>query len=434
MVLMPHWPKVWPASSVKYDLNNMYLLLSALSFNCQHLPPVIHVAGTNGKGSTCAYLKAIFEAAKMKVHMFTSPHLVQFNERITISSEQISNDYLFQLLERVRIASDKIAPNPSFFEATCAAALIGFAKEKADVLILETGIGGLLDATNVIAKPLITIITPISFDHMTILGNTISQIASAKAGIIKQNTPCVISAQTPEALSVLLDTCYKSSSPAIVYEYDFGIMKNDGGFKFVSKEREIMLPLPSLPGEHQLLNAASVIASLVLAQKQFVFTDQQLAQGLLNVYWPARIEKIPSHKYSQFCHNQIWVDGAHNDHGAKVLANWAEQNLPPEVVLIIGITKNRNIVSFLQQFNNLCARIYAVPVISEPSSYTSQELSSAAIAAGINVVACLCLQDALTKISNELPTSKIIITGSLFLAADFFKLIGTHNLHNEHNY
>jgi dihydrofolate synthase/folylpolyglutamate synthase len=430
MVSMPHWPKPLKSNFIQYDLTRITKLLDALSSPHLSLPPVIHIAGTNGKGSTAAYLKAIFQAAGLTYHSYTSPHLIEFNERIIIRSEKITDGYLFELCERTKCIAEKIGVEPTFFEGTTACAFLGFAENPADVVILETGLGGRLDATNVIPNPLMTIITPVSFDHMEYLGPTIIDIAGEKAGIIKHSVPCIISHQLEEALEVLLFKCQIEKSPAIVYQYDFGITKRDDGFNFESKNLNFSLPSPSLRGDHQILNAATVIAALALGQKTFNFTTEHFIQGVQNANWPARIEKIPPQKYSKLLSDkaQVWVDGAHNEHGAKTLANWIQYELREKPILIVGMTKNRDVVRFLSQFHDLYCDIYTVPVMSEPLSYSAQSLSDLALSGGIKTTSCLCLEDALSTINNNLLTKNVVITGSLFLAADFFKLIGITSL------
>jgi len=430
MVSLPHWPNSPISNVTKYDLSRIESLLELLSSPHLRLPPVIHIAGTNGKGSTAAFLKSIFESANKKVHRYTSPHLVEFNERIVVSSEKISDGYLYELCERVRLVSEANALEPTLFEATTAAAFLAFAENPADVVILEVGIGGLLDSTNVIPHPLISIITPISFDHMNILGETMKEIAAQKAGIIKPGMPCVISAQTDEALDVLLAKCQKVSSPAIAYGYDFGVEKTDDGFNFLSKAVNFKLPTPSLIGDHQIINGATVVAALSLGQKVFNFSQEEFSKGLQNVYWPARIQKISPAKYAHIISDeiQIWVDGAHNEHGAKVLASWLKEELRQDVALVFGLTKNRDVAKILYYFKDVCSNIFTVPVVSEPLSYCAQSLSDIAQKAGIITIPCLSLEDALTKIGKDLPKHNILIAGSLFLAADFFKLIGTHSL------
>ena len=424
---MPHWPKPLLINIIKYDLERINKLLKSLGSPHLSCPPVIHIAGTNGKGSSAAYLRSIFKAANLKYHCYTSPHLVEFNERIIVSSEKISDSYLFEICEKTRLAAEKVGLEPTFFEATTAAAFLAFAQNPADVLILETGMGGRLDATNVIDKPLLTIITPISLDHTEYLGPTLETIAGEKAGIIKASTACIIGGQANDALEILLQKCELKNAPAIAYEYDFGIIKRATSFDFISPYLKINLPLPSLRGYHQIINSATVIAALSLGQNLFKFKDQDFITALQNTSWPGRIQKINPKQYAKLItHGQIWVDGAHNQHGAKVLADWIEQEFTSPVDIIVGMTKNRDVISFLSQFQGLYRKIYTVPVISEPLSYSSELFSELALKGKIKSIPCLSLEDALTRISSN--SENIIITGSLFLAADFFKLIGTKSL------
>ena len=428
MVLIPFWPKYdLRASTLKHDLSRMTNLLGYIGSPHLQLPPVIHIAGTNGKGSTASYLAAIFAASGLKAHVYTSPHLVEFNERIKIANYNIDDNYLFELGIKLKNIVEQNNVDTTFFEVTTAMAFLAFAQKPADVVILETGIGGRLDPTNVIANPLLSIITPISLDHTDYLGKEIEQIAAEKAGIIKSNNTCVISKQDNKALDVLLNKAKDQCSRVIAYGKDFYTTAIDGGFRFVSKEITLDLPYPKLKGEHQIINSATVIASLVLGQNKFIFSKEQLLQGLQQVYWPARIEKIAPNRYAHIASDkfQIWLDGAHNQHGIEVLSNWICQELKQKVIFIIGITKNRDVGSLLAPLQDIAQDIFTVPVESEKFSYSSERLTQLALSHGIKTTQCLCLGDALTRISNSSFEGNVIITGSLFLAADFLKLIAT---------
>ncbi|MES2214911.1 MAG: Mur ligase family protein, partial [Pseudomonadota bacterium] len=229
MVHMPHWPvPLW--RKTQYDLVNISRLLEALGSPHHKLPPVIHVAGTNGKGSVVAYLSAIFKEAGYRVHSYTSPHLIDFNERIVLDSEKISDDYLWDICEGTRLAADKNQIDVRFFEGVTVAAMLAFSEVPADILILETGMGGRLDATNIVPRPVLTIITEISYDHMEYLGPTLPIIAGEKAGIIKPGIPCVISKQQDEVYEQLCIKCEAMRAGITAYEYDFGIKKESDGF------------------------------------------------------------------------------------------------------------------------------------------------------------------------------------------------------------
>ncbi len=425
-VRMPHFPIPSWQQTIKYNLENIQRLLLALDNPHLKLPPTIHVAGTNGKGSSVACLKSIFEVAGYRVHTYTSPHLLEFNERIVLRGEKISDHYLFELCERARIAALEANIEPSFFEGTTAVAFLAFASIEADILILETGLGGRLDATNVVPEPLITLITPISYDHMEYLGDTLSLIATEKAGIIKSNIPCVISCQVDEVYQLLLTKCQELNAPAFCYEHDFGLKKTEEGFIYLSNKSNYHFPKPSLLGDHQLINATSVIATISLINDRFNITNENIAIGLQNVKWSARIEKIPIEKYAHMTggHLQIWVDGAHNSGGAQVLATWIADNLQPPIYLILGMTKNRNIEEFCSYLKPLIKKGFGVRVLSEVLSYNSETLSGRANQSGIEFSPADSLEEAIREISKlSQQQANIIITGSLFLAADFLKLI-----------
>lgn len=420
MVFMPHWPKPLNFKPINYNLGSMRHLLEVLGNPQDHLPPTIHIAGTNGKGSTNAYIRSICKAAGLKYHAYTSPHLIDFNERIVLSNEKISDEYLFELCETVRLEAEKANLQPTFFEGTTAVAFLAFSHKDADLLILETGIGGRLDATNLVQKPLMSIITPISFDHMDILGYRLSDIAYEKAGIIKPDVPCVISSQVPEVEEVLLEKAHEQNAPFISYGRDFGVHKTQDSFEFMSKYLNCKLPMPTLKGDHQILNAATTIAALSFGQNLFKFTKDHFEEGLRNVYWPARLMQVNQcHKFLiQSPSADVWVDGAHNHHGAKVLAKWIRDELSGKISLIIGMTKNRDANLFLCEFEGMFEAIYTVPVESEPLSYSGETLAQ--LAAKFNPIPCKSLEEALSRVKAD----QLIITGSLFLAVDVFKLVG----------
>jgi len=462
MTQMPHWPiPSWKAR--KYDLETIGLLLKALYNPHLKLPPTIHIAGTNGKGSTLAFMRSIFEQAGLKVHVYTSPHLVDFNERIVLASEKIDDQYLFDVIERTRLAALAQNIECSFFEGITAAAFLAFSEVKADVLLLETGMGGRLDATNAIPRPLLTIITTISYDHMDYLGSTLPIIAKQKAGIIKPGTPCVISCQVAEVYQVLFNRCQEMRAPITAFGYDFGVEKivapatvipakagiqeskalqaqnkrsvdpsddslrldprlrgddssggaDDGFFKVLGIGLDdLALPEPSLPGDHQLMNAATALAGVSLIRKQFNISDEHIIQGLQKAKWAGRCQQITE---------KLWVDGAHNIGGAQVLSLFCK-DLGKPISLILGLTKNRNPVDFLNYFKDVADHVFCLQVRSEASSYSSSRLAELAAPAGIPLTACDCLEDALELAAKK--DGVTVVTGSLFLAADLFKLKG----------
>lgn len=316
MVFMPHWPKILGVPQIKLGLDRILEVLARLDNPQDKLPPVIHVAGTNGKGSTIAFMRSILESAGLKVHCYTSPHLLEFNERITIAGENISDDYLKQTMEVCRIATDTTPI--TFFEGTTIGAFYAFSQKPADVVLLETGLGGRLDATNVVKKPIATVITTISLDHIEYLGPTIELIAGEKAGIIKEGSDCIISLQTPEAFNVLQNVCDVKNSQSHAFEYDWIVEKTtENKMHFKSEDFEIITPLPNLIGEHQIINSANAIATLKKIDK-FNISNQNIIDGITNAKWPARMQKITSGFVKEKLKptQEFWLDGAHNDAAA----------------------------------------------------------------------------------------------------------------------
>lgn len=414
MVHMPHWPIPHKALPARVDLANMMVLMDLLDNPHLKIPPVIHVAGTNGKGSTIAYLRAIFEAAGYKVHSYTSPHLLEFNERIVLAGEKIFDNHLFQICEKVRVISGKAGLDPTFFEATTAAAFLAFSETPADILLLETGLGGRLDATNIVPNPLLTIITPISYDHMPMLGSTLPIIAGEKAGIIKPGVPCIISAQVDSVMDVFLNRCDELSSKSIAYGYDFAVDRVGGRMIVKNYEEDKEYPLPALLGDHQILNAGSVIMACKLLKGKFDITYENICEGLQQVNWPGRLQKI-SWKSSS-----IWLDGAHNSGGAQVLAIWMKENLQRPISMVLGVTKNRDAAAFVSFFEGIVDRIYCVRVSSEPSSYSATKLSELLEYSGIEVIACDSLEEGIDEAIGF--SEDVVVTGSLFLVADVLRL------------
>ncbi len=426
MVRMPDWPKVplWKKEG-QANLEHCIRLLEELGKPHDKLPPTIHIAGTNGKGSTVAILNGILKQAGLKIHTYTSPHLLEFNERIKLNGQDISDYQLKFYLDRVRSIAEKLQIELSFFEGTTIAAFLAFADEKADVLILETGLGGRLDCTNVIKSPIATIITPISYDHTEVLGSNIKQIAIEKAGIIKAGVPCIIGPQMHPVYEILLGVCERMNSPSFCYEYDFIVEKANTGFIYKSKNLSLDLPSPALLGDHQILNASTAIATVLLLNNYFKINQGNLITGLQDSKWPGRIEKVESDIVFNLTGNssvEIYLDGAHNDSGAQVLAEWAK-NLDGDIYLILGMTRKRNPTSFCSYFSDIVKQGIAVNVMSEPSNISASNLALSASKSGLEFTAADNLSNAIRTISKtNKPKTKIIITGSLFLVADFYQL------------
>jgi dihydrofolate synthase / folylpolyglutamate synthase len=424
MVAMPHWPKYINTGSRK-DLDDIYKVLEKLGNPQNKLPKTIHIAGTNGKGSTCAMLYEILIKSGYKACMYTSPHILEFNERIKINGGNIDDDSLYHYLEKVRAAYEELGIDANFFDATTIAAFLAFSDSDSDFLVLETGIGGRIDATNTILQPICTIITPISYDHMNLLGNDIKQIASEKAGIIKKDVACIVSRQAEEVNNVLFKYAEQQNAPVICYEYDYIVQKNLENFSFFSRFGDITINNFSLKGDHQIINASAVLAcSMLLARNYNKISQESIINALSHVDWRGRLQKIKLSKIFKNQDKEIWIDGAHNISGAAALCNWLSEQNFKEISLVVGMTKNRDIPSFLGQFSSLKnIKFYSVSVMSEYSSYSAEKFSEIASNSNFDVRPLGTLVESLEYLLLNKPNSEIIIAGSLYLVSDVMKII-----------
>lgn len=421
MVKMPHWPIPMGNKPINLELSRVKLLLDALGNPQNSLPPVIHVAGTNGKGSTTAFLKSIFQSAGLKVHTYTSPHLVNFNERINILGTDISDQFLYEVSEECRIAAEENNIQTTFFEGTTVAAILAFSKVKADVVILEVGMGGRLDATNIIDAPAMSIITSISMDHVEFLGDSLTKIAYEKAGIIKKGCPCVISQQYPEVMELLLNVAEQRDSNSYAYLYDWAVSPDrERKLFYESINKNITLPMPSLKGDHQYLNAGNAITA-ILNLKQFNISDEHISQGIAKAFWPARLQKLSEGAIvNQLPDNlEIWVDGAHNEAGAHVLSLWLDEQPIIPTYMIFGMTKGRDCKKLLTYFMGKIKYLAGVLIEAEPASYNGDYVANEAKTLNIDSSGYDSIEEAISFISaSEKNKARIIACGSLYLAGD----------------
>ena len=387
----------------KFGLENT-LQLAALAGNPQEQLRFIHVAGTNGKGSTCAMLESIYRAAGLRVALFTSPHLVSFRERIQVNRQLIGEAEVVRLVGELRplFAHFPDGHHPTFFEAVTVMALKFFAEQRCDLVIWETGLGGRLDATNIVT-PLASVITNIQFDHQQWLGDTLGKIAFEKAGIIKPGIPVVTATNEPEALAVIEKTAQEKRAPlARVRNSDFGVRNSE----------------LRLLGGHQQLNAALALATVEILQKQIPVADIAIHAGLANVNWPGRLQLV-SHPSGR----KILLDGAHNPAGAKTLSETLQKNFPTErLTLILGVLEDKDWRHICETLAPRAARIFTVPVASERSA-NSTELAAACRRFNISteVSVCRSLDDALNQSADD---RFVIITGSLYLVGEALELLG----------
>jgi len=408
---------------IDLSLHRIERLLTALGNPHERMPPVIHVAGTNGKGSVVAFMRAILEAAGYGVHVFTSPHLRRFNERIALSgpggSAPISDRLLQDVLSRAETAN--AGESITFFEITTAAAFLAFAETPADFVILETGLGGRLDATNVFAKPRLTAITPISHDHNAFLGDTIGQIAGEKAGILKAGVPGVISRQTDEAMDVIKRRAHQLGSTLSIGGEQWDAYEQHGRLVFQDGRALLDLPLPRLAGSHQIVNAGTAVA-MARTLDGVEIGEEHLAAGLSTAVWPARLERLSEgalHEYVP-AGSEIWLDGGHNIAAAESLARAMadlEERVSRPLYVIFGMMSTKDAGGFLDYFHNLASFVATVDIPGQTNAYTAQELCAIARHKGFVAESAASLEGALENCAREAGEPvRILITGSLYLA------------------
>ena len=409
---------------IDLSLDRIARLLAAMDRPDLRLPPVIHIAGTNGKGSVTAFMRAMLEAAGLRVHVYTSPHLVRFHERIRIGSVDgstfVDDDTLVEALLRVeRINAG--APITQF-EITTAAAFDVFANASADVTLLEVGLGGRLDATNVIADPLVSVITPISIDHERFLGESIEEIAGEKAGIIKTGRPVVVAPQSDAALAVIERTAAEKLVPMSIAGQDWQAYAERGRLVYQDTDGLLDLPPPRLVGRHQFANAGTAIAALRAAR--FGLPVTAIEAGVQSADWPARMQHLTHGRLVDPVADRIsevWLDGGHNAGSAAVIAEAMadlEERSPRPLILITGMVANKTPSTFLEPFAGLAQAMIAVPVIGH-AAFSAAELVAAAAAIGIPAIAADSVEAALVDAAGRgSDKPRVLICGSLYLAGD----------------
>lgn len=415
---------------IDLSLGRIEHLCEALGRPQDHLPPVIHVAGTNGKGSVTAFLDAMLTAAGKRVHVFTSPHLVRFHERIRLSdpdgtTEPISEATLIDILVRTEKANNG---NPiTFFEITTAAAFLTFSEHPADFLILETGLGGRLDATNIIEKPALTILTPISIDHTGFLGEKIQQIAAEKAGILKPGIPCVVAPQTNDVFEVIEKRSDETGSPLLAAGRHWDCYEQHGRLVYQDEDTLLDLPLPNLIGRHQYDNAGTAITAArnLTALK---INPQHLETGLTNAHWPARLERLDPGKLHLLANedSEIWLDGGHNPAAGKVLAETMaelEERAPRPLHLICGMMHNKDASAFFKAFDGLAQHVVTVSIPGQENAFSAEDLAKQARSAGLPASPAENVYDAirLGRAQSDEP-ARILICGSLYLAGSIYAI------------
>ncbi len=400
---------------IDLSLGRIETLLKALGDPQGQLPPVIHVAGTNGKGSTIATLRACLEAGGWRVHAYTSPHLVRFHERIRLAGRLIDEDDLIELLEECERANQ--GRPITYFEITTAAAFLAFARTPADFVLLETGLGGRLDATNVVRHPAATAITPISLDHQAFLGDTIAAIAGEKAGILKAGSPAIIGPQPPEAAAIFDARATEIGAPLYRFGREWGCAEHVGGMRYHGPRWCFDLPLPSLPGAHQISNAGTAIACLEQLPNLEI-SRETVARGLRHIDWPARMQRLSCGPLVEILPGgwELWLDGGHNPGAGEVLAAavsaWAERPL----YLIVGMLNTKDPTGFLAPLAPHARVLYAVTIPGEQNPLLASAIAAAARTVGLAATEAPSVTAAVEAITADPSPARILICGSLHLA------------------
>jgi len=421
------------SQGIDLNLDRMYRLLAALGHPEQKLPPVIHVAGTNGKGSTVAYLRAILEAASLRVHTFTSPYLVRINECYRLGraggGALVGDDELVATLEHCERLN---AGQPiTIFEAETAAAFVLFAQHPADVCLLEVGLGGRLDSTNVIASPLASVITPVSLDHMEYLGSSLAAIAGEKAAIIKRGVPVISAEQAGDAMAVIETHARRMRAPLFAAGQEWHVSVERGRLVYQDDRGLMDLAAPRLFGRHQFDNAGLAIATL-RALDRLKIGYAAFEAGIVNAEWPARMQRLVAGALIELGPkgSEVWLDGGHNAEGGRVAAaalGDLEERVSRPLVVICGMMANKDASAFLANFAGLTRHIMAVDIPGRGEAMSPDRLADAARALGMRVEVSGSVEAALrtlAKLAYEVPP-RILITGSLYLAGHVLSLNGT---------
>ncbi len=416
---------------IDLSLDRMWRMLGQLEHPERKLPPVIHVAGTNGKGSTIAFMRAMLEAAGLHVHVYTSPHLVRFNERFRIGAtgggRLVTDEELAAAFAECEQAND--GEPITVFEITTAAGLLLFSRHSADVLLLEVGMGGRLDATNVVEHPAVTVITPVSMDHADYLGDSLDKIAFEKAGILKTGTPGVIAAQHYDALRSIERQAARLRTSLRVAGEHWHVTEEHGRLVYQDEQGLLDLPAPRLFGRHQFANAGTAIAAL--RASPWKLAAPAIETGILNADWPARLQRIASGRLAALVpESELWLDGGHNPDGGRAAAAAMadlEERVPRPLVLVVGMLSTKDCGGFLKNFAGLAHHLIALAISGQDKVLSPEVIAATATEIGIHSEQAPSIEDALISISELVltPSPRVLITGSLYLAGEVLAANGT---------
>lgn len=409
--MMDLHPKV-----IDLTLDRVWRLLEAVGNPQNRLPPVIHIAGTNGKGSTQAMIRAGLEAEGHAVHAYTSPHLARFHERIRLAGELITEEALTEVLDRCYAAN---GPDPiTYFEITTVAALLAFAETDADYTLLEVGLGGRLDATNVIAEPKLTIITPVDMDHQAFLGDTLPAIAGEKAGIIKRGVPCIVGPQHDDALEVIERQAARVGAPLLVHGQHWHVQDERGRLVYQDETSLRDLPLPNLPGPHQIMNAGAAIAAL----RALGVGEAGCEAAVTKAHWPARMERLRKGALVDRAGTaELWLDGGHNPAAGEAIAATLKGLAPRPTHLICGMLNTKDITGYLRPLAAHAATLTGVSIPGEANTLPAQTTADVATSVGITASTADNVEAAIDAIIADAPHARILICGSLYFAGDVIR-------------
>ncbi|PZT98627.1 MAG: bifunctional folylpolyglutamate synthase/dihydrofolate synthase [Brevundimonas sp.] len=402
---------------IDLSLDRMRTLCAALGDPQHRLPPVVHVAGTNGKGSTVALIRAIAEAAGLRVHAYTSPHLVRFNERIRLAGKLIEDAALNAVLDRIEAVMAQTDSEATVFESTTAAAFLAMSETPADLAVIEVGLGGVLDATNVIERPLLSVIAPVDYDHAEFLGTDLAGIASEKAGVLKAGAPAVIARQREEAMAAIERRAADVHARLTVLGVDFDAWAERGGMAFQTADLFMDLPAPALAGAHQIDNAALAVAAAI----ELDLPEAAIAEGLRTVRWPARLQRLSAGPYGEAARAaeaELWLDGGHNPHAGRALAAFLAERqarAPRPLALICGMLANKDAGGFFAALKDSHATVFTVGfdgAAADPAS-----LAAVARGHGLAATPAGSVGEAL-DLALRLGAGRVAICGSLYLAGE----------------
>ncbi|WP_420583752.1 bifunctional folylpolyglutamate synthase/dihydrofolate synthase [Ruegeria sp.] len=401
---------------IDLTLDRVWRLLAALDNPQLKLPPVIHIAGTNGKGSTQAMIRAGIEGAGLSAHAYTSPHLARFHERIRLAGELISEPALTAVLDECYAANG--GENITYFEITTCAALLAFARANADYSLLEVGLGGRLDATNVIHEPAVTVITPVSIDHEQFLGNTLGKIAAEKAGIIKPGVPCIVGPQQDEALEVIEYTAARLGAPLLIHGQHWHVHEENGRLIYQDETGLRDLPLPNLLGAHQIQNAGAALAVL----RHLNLGDDAYEAAVSKAEWPARMQRLKTGPLVEAAPQaELWLDGGHNAAAGIALADVLAKLPKRPTHMICGMLNTKDVTGYLAPLAQQAQSLTAVSIPGEAATLSAEDTAAAAAKTGLPATTADNVTDALNALIAQDPQARILICGSLYLAGNILR-------------